>query len=67
MKKITSNLITTVMGCMLFLFGMLAFWFDKLSGEMLIPVVMAGAGLIAYKNAAIMGMLPKKKSTNEDA
>jgi len=67
MKKLTANTITSIIGCVLSLFAMAAFWTGKLDGTMLLTVVAAGAGLIAYKNETIKGLMSKGKSKSEDA
>lgn len=50
MKKKTIDILTTLLAVILFVFGMVAFWFDKMEGLMMVMVVVVAIGLISFKN-----------------
>lgn len=59
MKKKTIDLLTTLMAGILFIFSLVAFWFDKMDGLMVILITVISVGLIVFKNAKLEAFIDK--------
>lgn len=59
MKKKTIDLLTTLVAILLFCFSLVAFWFDKMDGIMVIIVSVISVALIAFKNEKLENFINK--------
>lgn len=59
MKKKTIDILTTLLAVILFAFGLMAFWFDKMDGLMMVVVVVVAIGLISFKNEKLENFINK--------
>ena len=47
------------MAIVLFLFGLAAFWFEKMNGTMLVTVAVISIALVVFKNAVLKDVIYK--------